>query len=76
MDYYTHLLKKVDKPEKLVPIASFLAATGITLYALKRAFAVNSLDFKSKGVEQIPTPPGAVFYLGKCYNSKFYNDYY
>jgi hypothetical protein len=66
MDYYTQLLKKIDKPEKLVPIASFLAVTGISLFALKKALAVNSIDFKSKGAEQIPIPPGAVYYLGNC----------
>lgn len=64
MEYYNQLLKKIDKPEKLIPIASLLAVTGISAYALKKAFAVKSIDFESKGAERIPIPPGAVYYLG------------
>lgn len=66
MEYYNQLLKKFDKPEKLIPIASLLAVTGISAYALKKAFAVKSIDFESKGTERIPIPPGSMYYLGKC----------
>ena len=60
--YYTYLSKK---PERLLPLASVLAATGATVYAIRRLFAVDSIDFESKGAEQIPVPPGAMYYLGK-----------
>lgn len=63
MEYYTSLFRKVEKPEKLVPILSAIAATSITAYYVKRViFSKKQLD--NNGADEIPTPPGAMFYLG------------
>jgi predicted transcriptional regulator len=64
---YSKCLKNVEKPEKLMPILSAVAATGLAAYFVKRAIhsskSKKNIKFM-KGTEDIPTPAGAVYYLG------------
>lgn len=70
MDQYCSVFLKrferLEKPEKIVTVFGALAATGLAAYCLNR---VLFNGFTSKGREKdnygtIPTPDGAVYYLG------------
>jgi hypothetical protein len=68
--YYSAFLKRFDKLEgskKIVTICGALVATGLATYCLKRVFiGGNGFSTKEKGGEEaIPTPEGAVYYLGR-----------
>jgi hypothetical protein len=69
MEYYNLLLEKIEKiekPEKYAPVLGALAATGLAAYVVKRALSSKEDKF-AKGLEAIPTPKGAVPYLGKIF---------
>lgn len=63
MDYYTEFLKKVEKPERLIPIVSAVLATTLTAYYVKRIMS-SSKKVTYNGAEEIPVPDGAMYYLG------------
>lgn len=63
MDYYTEFLKKVEKPERLIPILSAIAATTLTAYYVKRILS-SSKKVSNNGAEEIPVPDGSMYYLG------------
>lgn len=68
MEYYNLLLKKIEsieKPEKYGPVLGAIAATGLAAYVVKRVLCKSKQDKFSKGLEPIPTPKGAIPYLGK-----------
>lgn len=58
------ILKSIDRPEKMVPIFSALAATGLAAYCSKQLIGNDKSKQKDLGYEKIPVPDGEVFYLG------------
>jgi hypothetical protein len=69
--YYSVFLKrfeKLERPEKIVTIVGALTVTGLVAYCAKRVlFSDDESTTKGKGgQEAIPTPDGAIFYLGTC----------
>ena len=59
-------LNKLEKPEKLRSILGTVAAVGLATYFVKKALGRRSNSTLGPYGE-IPTPEGAIYYLGKSH---------
>lgn len=64
MDTLLKTIQIIDKPEKIVPLFSALAATGLAAYCTKQLIGNGNSKEKDLGYNKIPVPEGEVYYLG------------
>lgn len=64
MEIILRTVQNLEKPEKMAPLFSAVAATGLAAYFTKQ-FLGNIKDKQnSYEYEKIPVPEGEVYYLG------------